>query len=199
MTLPPLDRGFYDRPVHDVAVDLLGKVLVGPARASGRIAEVEAYDGANDPASHGHRGPTPRNATMFGPPGHLYVYFTYGMHWCANAVCGPVGHCAAVLIRALEPLTGLDEMRRLRVRARRDTDLTSGPAKLCEALGLERAHNGADLVTNDRRVTIIDDGWGRPEQIGQSTRIGISAGAELPWRYYICDSEHLSVRPVATA
>ena len=126
----PLPRRFYERDAREVAPELLGKVLVHGARR-GRIVEVEAYVGdCTDPGSHAHRGRTKRNATMFGPPGHLYVYFTYGMHWCCNAVCDPEGTASAVLLRAVEPLAGLGELRSARPAAKRDTDLASVPAML---------------------------------------------------------------------
>ena len=175
-----LARAFYARDPRAVAPELLNKVLVHGGRA-GRIVEVEAYCGGEDPGSHAYRGRTKRNRVMFGPPGGLYVYFTYGMHWCANAVCGNDGEGLAVLLRALAPLDGLDEMR----TARRDTDLCSGPAKLCQALGIDGAFDGSDLLTGDRGVRIVDDGVPPPTDPAQTTRIGLSAGAEHPWRWYV--------------
>jgi DNA-3-methyladenine glycosylase len=177
-------REFYARDPREVAPDLLNKILVHGERA-GRIVEVEAYCGSEDPGAHSYRGMTARNQVMFGPPGRLYVYFTYGMHWCANAVCGEEGVGVAVLLRALAPVAGLDEMRAARPAARRHRDLCSGPAKLCQALGLDRAFDGADLVTGDRGVTIVDDGTPPPVQPGQGLRIGLSAGAEHPWRWWV--------------
>lgn len=185
-----LPRSFYRRDPRDVAPELLGKVLVHGG-LSARIVEVEAYCGSIDPGSHAFRGMTKRNATMFGPPGRLYVYFTYGMHWCANAVCGDEGEGVAVLLRAAEPLTGVEDMRARRVRARRDRDLCSGPAKLCQAFGLDGTYDGADLPTVDRGVTIADDGTPPPPAV-TSTRIGLSAGADLPWRWCVPGHPHLS-------
>jgi len=189
-----LPRRFYARDSRVVAPELLNKLLVhGPL--VGRIIEVEAYAGAEDPGSHAYRGQTMRNATMFGPAGHLYVYFTYGMHYCANVVCGEAGVGTAVLLRAAAPLEGLDTMRARRLRARRDErDLCSGPAKLCQALGLDRSFDGADLVSGDRGVWIADDGVAPPVVPATSRRIGLTAGAELPWRFYVSGEPGLSRR-----
>ena len=174
-----------------MAPALLNKVLVAGGRA-GRIVEVEAYRGVDDPASHAHRGETPRVRTMFGPPGHLYVYFTYGMHWCANVVCGEEGVGTAVLVRALAPLVGMDEMRAARgAAARRDLDLCSGPAKLAQALGLDGSHDGVDLVAGDV-VWLLDDGTPPPAEPVQTARAGLSAAQEHPWRWYVRGSPHVS-------
>lgn len=159
-----LTRTDYQIPPTELAVKLLGKVFVGPNGASGRIIETEAYGGENDPASHGNRGETPRNKVMFGEAGYLYVYFTYGMHYCTNIVAGEKGECAAALIRALEPLDGLKKMKRARLKTFskagkatktnttskpkkiKDSDLCSGPAKLAQALGITTTQNGTDLT-----------------------------------------------------
>ena len=186
-----LPRTFYRRDPRVVAPELLNKLLVRGARV-GRIVEVEAYVGDQDPGSHAFRGMTRRNATMFGPPGHLYVYFTYGMHWCANAVCGEEGEGVAVLLRALAPVSGTGDMRAVRPRARRDRDLCSGPGKLCQAFGLTRDHDGADLVTGDRQVVIADDATPPPVSPLNGVRIGLSAGVALPWRWYVADDPNVS-------
>ena len=181
-----LSRDFYARGALEVAPDLLNKVLVAPDGRAGRIVEVEAYRGADDPGSHGFRGPTKRNATMFGPPGHLYVYFTYGMHWCANVVVETEGVAAAVLLRALTPIQGLDSIYAARgPAARTERDLCSGPAKLTQALGIDGTLDGANLVTGDLSVTILDDGQLPPRVPVVTTRIGLTNGADLPWRYYV--------------
>lgn len=169
-------------------------LLVHGAR-SGRIVEVEAYAGAEDPGSHAFRGPTPRTEVMFGPPGRLYVYFSYGMHWCANVVCGPDGTAGAVLLRAVAPVTGIEAMRVARAKARRDRDLTSGPARLTQALGLDGTFGGADLVTADRGVWLADDGHRGDDPPVHSTRIGLSVGADLPWRWYRAGDPYVSGRP----
>ena len=195
-----LRRDEYRRDSRDLAPDLLGKLLVhdDPAvgRRAGRIVEVEAYCGEADPGSHAFRGMTARNRTMFGPPGALYVYFTYGMHWCANVVCGDAGDGVAVLLRALVPLVGVDAMRAARAAARRDRDLCNGPAKLCQALGLDGAFDGADLVSADRGVWLGDDGTPPPVHPFQTPRIGLSAGIEHPWRWCVPGDPHVS-GPVA--
>jgi DNA-3-methyladenine glycosylase len=177
-----------------VAPALLNKLLVRGARV-GRIVEVEAYHGAEDPGSHAFRGRTRRNATMFGPAGHLYVYFTYGMHFCANVVCGAEGEGTAVLLRGLDAEGGLEEMRAAYPGARRDRDLCAGPARLCRAFGLDRSFDGADLVTGDRGVVVGDDGAAPPPAPGVSRRIGLTAGAELPWRFYVPHAPGISRPP----
>ena len=204
-----------------VAPELLNKLLVRGGRVA-RIVEVEAYCGAEDPGSHAFRGPTVRNATMFGPAGHLYVYFTYGMHFCANVVCGPEGEASAVLLRGLTPVAGREEMRQGR-GARADTafgprrpstafgprrpstafgprrpwtdqELCSGPAKLCQAFGIDRSFDGADLVTGDLGVTVVDDAVPPPPAPGVSGRIGLSVAGDLPWRFYVPGALGLSRR-----
>jgi len=186
---PP--RRLLARPSIEVAPWLLGKVLAAGGR-SGRIVEVEAYAGGDDPASHAHRGRTARNALMFERAGLLYVHFTYGMHWCANVVTGPVGEAQAVLIRALAPLTGLDAMREARPAARRDRELCSGPARLCQALGIDGAFAGVDLLVADAPVQLIDDGTPPPVEPGMSTRVGISRATERPWRWFVVGDPNLS-------
>jgi DNA-3-methyladenine glycosylase len=191
-----LARRFYFRDPRDVAVDLLNKVLVHDdplvGRLAGRIVEVEAYLGTADPGSHAYRGPTRRNATMFGPPGHLYVYFTYGMHWCANVVCQPDGMAGAVLLRGLAPLEGLDVMWTRRPLARKEKELCAGPARLTQALGLDKAFDGTDLCSGP--VRILDDGTPPPAEPGNSRRIGLSAGRgdEHPWRWFVTGDPNVS-------
>lgn len=197
-----MPREFYLRPTLRVARELLGKYLVrksGGAYLVGRIVEVEAYLGDRDPASHAYRGQTIRNEIMFKPGGHLYVYFTYGMHYCCNAVTEVEGKGRAVLLRAVEPLSGMETMARNRksfagnsnVRElRASIRLTNGPAKLCEAFGIRREDNGADLLGDE---IFISDGPPPPRRlIVSSTRIGITAGVEKRWRFYIRDNPFVS-------
>jgi len=180
----------------EVAPLLLNKVLTcGPV--SGRIVEVEAYKGSEDPASHAFRGESARNAVMFGPPGHLYVYFSYGMHHCCNVVCRPAGVAGAVLVRALAPTSGLEVMRRRRPHAERDRDLCSGPGKLCQALGLNRDFDGLDLLSSASTVRLLDDGRPAPTagELGSGPRIGISAeltSAAEPWRFWVVGDANVS-------
>jgi DNA-3-methyladenine glycosylase len=188
-----LARSFYNRDSLVVAPELLNKVLVAGGCA-GRIVEVEAYRGGEDPASHAYRGRTARNATMFGPPGHLYVYFTYGMHWCANAVCMPEGIAEAVLLRALAPLSGEEEMRARRPAARTDRELCSGPARLCQALAIDKSHDGTDLTGARAAVRILDDGTPPPERPATGPRVGIRVAVDEPWRYWVPEDPHVSRR-----
>lgn len=187
----PLARSFYDRDPLRVGPDLLNKVLVCHDGRAGRIVEVEAYRGADDPAAHSYRGKTLRNAVMFGPPGHMYVYFTYGMHWCSNAVCGPEGAGYAVLIRALQPIAGLDRMQAARPLAKNDRQLCNGPACLTQAMSITRQQDGIDLVSG-QGYWLEDDGTEPPGHPVQTTRIGISKAADYPWRWYVAGSAYVS-------
>jgi DNA-3-methyladenine glycosylase len=176
-----LERHFFGRDSLVVAPELLGKILVA-GECAGRIVEVEAYR-ADDPASHAYRGRTARNAVMFGPPGFLYVYFTYGMHHCANVVTGDEGDGQAVLLRAVAPIRGIDLMS-----ARRGgrAALADGPAKLCQAFGIDRRHDGSDLCA-DGAVTIVDDGTPPPVDAVTTPRIGITRAIDQPWRWVSSD------------
>jgi DNA-3-methyladenine glycosylase len=192
-----LPRSFYRRDPREVAPELLNKLLVRNGLVA-RIVEVEAYCGGEDPGSHAFRGRTRRNATMFGPPGHLYVYFTYGMHWCANAVCGDDGEGLAVLLRAAAPIDGVDAMRAARAAARRDRDLLSGPAKLCQAFAITGTDDGADLVRGDRQLVVGDDGTLPPADPAVGLRVGLSVGRgdEHPWRWWVPGDPNVSRAPV---
>jgi len=176
-----------------VAPTLLNKVMVSGDR-SGRIVEVEAYRGESDAASHAYRGLTPRTAVMFGPPGFMYVYFTYGMHWCANVVCQPEGVAGAVLIRALSPVGGIESMHLVRPAARKDRDLCNGPAKLCQALGIDGALNGTDLLKPTSPVRLMDDGTPPPTSPSFGPRIGISVAVDEPWRFWVAGDVNVSGR-----
>jgi DNA-3-methyladenine glycosylase len=186
-----LGRDFFARSVHEVAPDLIGVTLLVDG-VGGPIVEVEAYD-HEDPAAHGYRGRTERNASMFGPPGHAYVYRSYGIHWCLNLVCEEEGSASAVLLRALEPTDGLDPMR-----ARRGVDderlLCSGPGRLCQALGVTREHDGLAL---DRDPFELRARRKEPE-IATGLRVGITKAAERPWGYALAGSRFVS-RPVRPA
>jgi DNA-3-methyladenine glycosylase len=191
-----LPRSFYDRPTLDVARDLIGKVLVGVrrgVRTSGVIVEVEAYIGESDPACHAAPGPTRRNEPLYGPPGYAYVYLNYGIHALVNMVTEPRGSPAAVLIRALEPLEGIDAMRRRRARAARGRrvrdgagfsqhELCRGPGNLTVAMGIALADNGADLLGD--RLSVEDHG-STVSSVAWGPRIGIRVGTDRPWRAYI--------------
>lgn len=187
-----LPRSFYRRDPREVAPDLLNKILLGPHGRSGRIVETEAYCGPLDAAAHTFRGKTTRNTTMFGPPGHLYVYFTYGMHWCANTVCGDEGTGVGVLLRAVEPLTGLECMRARRPRAKNDRELCSGPARLCQAFDITRAEDGADLVAGPYRIA--SDDMLPPADPVVAPRVGISRAIDAPWRWYLRSNAYVSRR-----
>jgi DNA-3-methyladenine glycosylase len=184
----PLTRDFFARSVHEVAPDLIGVTLLVDG-VGGPIVEVEAYD-QEDPASHGFRGPTPRNAAMFGPPGHAYVYRAYGVHWCLNFVCDAPGRAEAALVRALLPERGLEAMRARRgVEAERA--LCSGPGKLCQALGVTREHDGLPL--DEPPFALLPRS--ETPRIVTGLRIGITQAAELAWRYGVDGSPFLS-RPL---
>jgi DNA-3-methyladenine glycosylase len=186
-----LGRDFFARSVHDVAPDLIGTVLLVDG-VGGTIVEAEAYD-HEDPAAHGYRGRTQRNASMFGPPGHAYVYRSYGIHWCLNLVCEEEGSASAVLLRALQPTHGLEAMR-----ARRGLEderlLCSGPGRLCQALAVTREHDGLAL---DRPPFELHARVQEPEVV-RGLRVGITKAAERPWRYALAGSRFLS-RPVRPA
>ena len=186
LAVRPLARSFYDRPVLTVARAVLGRVVVHETRhgrLAGLIVEVEAYGGSDDPASHAHRGRTARNAVMFGPPGHAYVYFTYGMHFCLNLVTGPAGRASAVLVRALEPVEGEEVMRRRRGVTEWER-LTRGPGCVARALGLELEHDGLDLTAGPLWIADAParrGGW----RVATGPRVGIRVAADRPWRFHL--------------
>ena len=180
-----IGRDFFARSVHEVAPELIGVTLLVEG-AGGPIVEVEAYD-PTDPASHAFRGRTPRNAAMFGPPGHAYVYRSYGIHWCLNLVCEEEGTAAAVLIRALEPAHGLERMRERR-RTEDARLLAAGPGRLCEALDVTGVHDGLAL---DRPPFELQARAEEPE-IATAPRIGLTRATEQQWRYVLAGSRYLS-------
>ena len=190
-----MPRSFFERPSTTVAPQLHNKILACADGRAGRIVEVEAYRGSLDPAAHTYRGKTPRTEVMFGPAGHMYVYFTYGMHWCANCVCRPEGE--GVLIRALEPLHGLAQMRAARTASAKDRDLCRGPARLTRALGITGAQNGVDLVKGADGYAIVDDGMAAPKGLSGTRRVGISVGVESPWRWSVPNSRYVSGPAIA--
>ncbi len=189
-----LTTKFFDRDALDVAPELLNKVLAGNGVAA-RLVEVEAYRAAADPGSHAYRGRTPRNAAMFAAPGTLYVYFSYGNHWCMNAVCGPGAEAQAVLLRAAAPLDGLDVMRARRVKATRDRDLAAGPGRLGQAFAVDRTFDGTSLVRGPLRI--VDDGTPPPAHPGVSARIGLAVGKgeQLPYRFFVPGDPNVSRPP----
>jgi DNA-3-methyladenine glycosylase len=201
---PLLPRSFFERPALEVGPALLGCVLehqTPDGLVAVALTEVEAYAGAMDPASHAYRGRTRRNAVMFGPAGHAYVYFTYGMHFCVNLVCLPSGTAEAVLLRAGAVVAGIPLARGRRVTARADTGLARGPALLCQALGIDRALDGADACDPASPLRIRDASPGRrpaPGAIRTGPRVGVREGAGLPWRFWSGGDPTVSVyRPHA--
>lgn len=197
-----LNKSFYSKDLHSLAKSLLGKLLVrtleGGRRISGHIVEVEAYSQNGDPASHSYNGKTDRNAMMFGPAGTLYVYFIYGMYYCCNVVSGSSGTANAILIRALQAYEGLDIMQmnrhgKIRNKQMKRIDLCNGPGKLAQALNITNNENGLDLCNSNVQIhnsNVLND-----FSLGQSTRIGISKGGKLMWRYYIRDNVWVSKNP----
>ena len=188
-----LDRAFFSRYTPDVAHELLGCLLVrrvGRKTLSGRIVEVEAYRGSDDPASHSYHGPTKRSSIMFGEAGHVYVFFSYGNHWCLNFTTEAEGEPGAVLIRALEPVDGIGEMKKNR-GVLEVGQLTNGPGKLTKALWIDGAFNGEDLVKSGRLYVL---GREEPVRVEASARIGISKGRERQWRYFVDGNPFVSKR-----
>jgi DNA-3-methyladenine glycosylase len=198
MKYQKLSKNFYKQDVHTVAKELLGKIFVRKIfgkTLTGKIVEVEAYDGKIDEASHAFNGKTKRNEVMFNGGGHLYVYFTYGMHFCSNVVTGELNSAKAVLLRALEPVEGIEMMAvnrfgKKNISEKELINLASGPAKICQAFNLGRKENGTDLCGNE--IYILDLPKLKENQIAVSPRIGIKKSVDLPWRYYIKNNPFLS-------
>ena len=193
-----LNRSFYKRELLDVARALLGKILVkvdGKIILAGKIVEVEAYHGDFDKAAHSYRGITKRNEIMFDEGGYLYVYFTYGVHHCCNVVTGKKGQGTAVLIRAIEPISGINKMiwNRFRRKLRNENEifnLTSGPGKVCQSLRIDRRHSGIDLT--GEKIFILESEKIKDGDIGVSKRIGITKSVNLPWRFFVRNNQYLS-------
>ena len=175
-------------PVEEVAPLLLGAVL-RHGEVAVEVTEVEAYAGLADPASHAFRGPTPRNAVMFGPPGHLYLYFSYGMHWAANVVCGPDGTASGCLLRSGRVVEGLD-LARGRRHGAPERDLARGPGRLTQALGLHQEHRGTDLLAGG--AVRLEPGSGGPVGVVSGPRVGVSRAADVPWRFWVEGSRYVS-------
>ena len=192
-----LSRAFFGRTAVEVAPELLGCVLVHDSVAV-ELTEVEAYMGSADPASHAYRGQTARNAVMFGPPGHAYVYVPYGMHFCVNLVCLAPGTASAVLLRAGRIVAGEELARSRRASAVSARDLARGPARLCQALGIDRALDGADVCSAASRLRIEGPRGDTAGRYEQGPRVGVSSGTEVPWRYWTAGEPTVSVyRPHA--
>jgi DNA-3-methyladenine glycosylase len=195
-----LTKEFYDRDALTVARELIGCLFVhrtDEGIAAVRLIETEAYRGPQDPGSHGYRGMTERTRVMFGPPGRLYVYFTYGMHWCANIVCGTEGVCEAVLLRAGEPVLGIDAMKQRRAGVSPFL-LAAGPARLAQALGISREDNGASLLRGGSFWCAADEVTPqyRSGEIAETVRVGLGAGRgdDLPWRFFVPNNRYTSRR-----
>lgn len=190
-----LPRSFYDRDAVTVARDLLGRVVESrtpEGLVAVRLVETEAYAGEDDPASHAWRGPTPRSAVMFGPPGRLYVYFTYGMHHCANVVCGPEGRASAVLLRAGEVVAGLDLARARRRPGAPERQLASGPANLAACLGLDTGWTGTDVVARGSALRLREGAPVPDDGVVAGPRVGITRAVERPWRFRLAGNPHVS-------
>lgn len=199
-----LRRSFFNRDPREVSPELLGKVILrrqGRKVLAGRVVEVEAYLGADDAAAHAAAGRTARNDVIFGPPGHAYVYFIYGVHYCLNISCMPEGDAGCILIRALEPIAGINEMAKAREMHDLDFNsprnlqkLASGPGKLCEALAITRPRdNGKDMLSSRSDLQVVDDGF-KTGKIAVTSRIGITKSADMPLRYLISDSPFVSAK-----
>ena len=198
--LAPLPRSFFNRDPRIVGRELLGKVLLrreGRSTLAGRIVELEVYLGSEDPAAHAAAGKTARNAVLFGPPGHAYVYFIYGNHYCLNVSCLPEGDAGSLLFRALEPIAGLERMAANRqLEPWQERLIASGPGRLSEALGITRLRdNGKDLVDPRSDLRIVDDGF-IPEAIHESPRIGITKAVQLPLRYSVAGNPFVSGKKI---